>query len=56
MKTPKQAIFELFYKMEMNPEKYNHKYMNEVFNTIVRNGWIDEYCVYSADFHKQFGL
>lgn len=56
MKTPKQATFELFYRMEMNPEKYDNKYMNEVFNTIVRNGWIKEYCVYSADFHKQFGL
>ena len=41
---------------EPNPEKYDNKYMNDVFNTLVRNGWLDEYCVYSADLFAEFGL
>ena len=56
MKSPKEVTFELFRKMEMNPEKYDNKYMNDTFNTIVRNGWLDEYCIYSADLFAEFGL
>ena len=56
MKSPKEVTFEIFLDMEMNPEKYDNKYMNDVFNTIVRNDWLDEYCVYSADLFTEFGL
>jgi hypothetical protein len=56
MKSPKEVTFEIFRDMEMNPEKYDNKYMNDVFNTLVRNGWLDEYCVYSADLFAEFGL
>lgn len=56
MKTPKEIAFELFRDMEINPGKYDNKYMNDVFNMIVRNDWLDEYCVYSADLFAEFGL
>lgn len=56
MKTVKEATFELFRDMEMNLGKYDNKFMNDTFNMIVKNGWLDEYCVYSADLFAEFGL
>ena len=56
MKSPKEVTFELFYKMENSLERYDYKYMNYVFNMIVRNGWLEEYCEYSAELFIEFGL
>ena len=49
----KYTIFGLFYNLEGPDTRKESKLKNELFNIIVRNGWLEEY---NNTYPNKFGL
>lgn len=49
----KYTIFEMFYNLEGPVTREKSKMKNELFNIIVKNGWLEEY---NNKYPNKFGL
>ena len=52
----KHEIFEIYHIMKNHPTNGNLSYRNNLFNIIVKNGWLEEYCEKYAEEFSEVGL
>ena len=52
----KHEIFEIYHIMKNHPTNGNLPYRNNLFNIIVKNGWLEEYCEKYSEEFLEFGL